>query len=360
MQCSFAYASGSAIFALLMTIHRLTINKQNWGKIMKSPSVVLIADDDVGVRNTLQKFLAQEGYILAFSVDGPSALVKAEELCPDVILLDVMMPGMDGFEVTRRLRSIPKLADVPILIVTTLDDSESRVKGLEAGADDYITKPIERIELRARLRTITRLNRYRRIQNALQELQDSYEATLRGWVFALDLRDKETEGHSQRVTQLTVELARAMKLPETEIAHIRRGALLHDIGKIGIPDAILHKPDRLTEQEFAVIKRHPDYANEMLRDVVFLQPALDIPYCHHEKFDGSGYPRGLKGEEIPLAARMFAVVDVWDALRSDRPYRPSWPASKVRSYIRENEGSHFDPTVAEIFLAMPSIQDQPG
>ncbi len=147
-----------------------------------------------------------------------------------------------------------------------------------------------------------------------------------------------------------------MNVPEPHIAHIRRGALLHDIGKIGIPDAILHKPARLTEEEFEVIKRHPGYAYDMLRDVAFLQPALDIPYCHHEKFDGTGYPRGLKGQEIPLAARMFAVVDVWDALRSDRPYRPSWRVDKVKSYIRDNKNSHFDPDIADVFLEMPSIQ----
>ncbi len=163
---------------------------------MRKPGIILIVDDEEKIRDTLGLVLAKEHYDLEYAADGESALRQADGLCPDVILLDVHMPGMDGFEVTRRLRSNPKLADVPILILTSLSDSDSRLLGLEAGADDYLTKPIASIELIARLRTITRLNRFGRLQDALRELEASYEATLHGWVFALDLRDKETEGHS--------------------------------------------------------------------------------------------------------------------------------------------------------------------
>jgi PAS domain S-box-containing protein len=182
------------------------------------------------------------------------------------------------------------------------------------------------------------------------ELTLAYDTTLEGWSRALDLRDKETEGHSQRVTEMTVDLARAMGMSESELVHVRQGALLHDIGKMGIPDSILLKPALLTEEETAIMRRHPVYAYELLSPIAYLRPALDIPYYHHEKWDGTDYPRGLHGEQIPLAARIFAVVDVWDALRSDRPYRLAWAEERVREHIRSLAGTHFDPKVVELFL----------
>lgn len=188
------------------------------------------------------------------------------------------------------------------------------------------------------------------LQRSHTELKLAYDHTLEGWVKALDLRDKETEGHTQRVTEMTVRLAKAVGVSADDIEHIRRGALLHDIGKIGIPDDILHKPGKLTEEEWVVMRKHPVYAFEWLSPVSYLRKALDIPYCHHEKWDGSGYPRGLKGEEIPLSARIFAVVDVWDALRSDRPYRAGWPIAEVRKYLEDNAGSHFDASIVEVFM----------
>ena len=182
------------------------------------------------------------------------------------------------------------------------------------------------------------------------ELQLAYDSTLEGWSRALDLRDKETEGHSQRVTEGTLTLARAMCVPEADLIHIRRGALLHDIGKMGIPDSILLKPGPLSDEEWVMMKKHPTLAYELLSPIHFLRAALDIPYCHHEKWDGSGYPRGIKGEQIPICARIFAVVDVWDALSSDRPYRAGWPADRVRAHIAQGSGTHFDPRVVEVFL----------
>jgi diguanylate cyclase (GGDEF)-like protein/PAS domain S-box-containing protein/putative nucleotidyltransferase with HDIG domain len=188
------------------------------------------------------------------------------------------------------------------------------------------------------------------------ELAAAYDATIEGWSRALDLRDQETEGHSRRVTELTLRLAHAMGIPGAELVHVRRGALLHDIGKMGIPDRILHKPGPLTEEEWQVMRRHPQYAREMLQPVAFLRPALEIPYCHHERWDGTGYPRGLKGEEIPLAARIFAVVDVWDALRSDRPYRPAWSERRVCEHLRSLAGTHLEPVVVEVFLRTPASE----
>jgi putative nucleotidyltransferase with HDIG domain len=191
------------------------------------------------------------------------------------------------------------------------------------------------------------------LQHSNIELTLAYDATIEGWSRALDLRDRETEGHTKRVTETTLRLARALGMNEADLVHIRRGALLHDIGKMGIPDAILSKPGPLSEKEQALMREHPRMAYEMLLPIAFLRPALDIPYCHHEKWAGNGYPRGLKGEEIPMAARIFAVVDVWDALRSDRPYRQRWPESKVRKHLQSQAGRYFDPRIVEAFLDLP-------
>ncbi len=188
------------------------------------------------------------------------------------------------------------------------------------------------------------------LQRTNLDLLLAYEATIEGWSRALDLRDKETEGHTRRVADLTLLMAGRMGLDAAQLAHIRRGALLHDIGKMGIPDAILLKPGRLTDEEWEIMRKHPLYAYQMLYPVQYLRPALEIPYAHHEKWDGSGYPRGLKGEEIPLAARIFAVADVWDALTSDRPYRPAWTQAEALRYIREQAGAHFDPQVVKVFF----------
>ena len=188
------------------------------------------------------------------------------------------------------------------------------------------------------------------IQRSHQELMAAYDATIEGWGRALDLRDQETEGHSRRVTDLAERLARALGLSDAELVPIRRGALLHDIGKMGVPDRILLKTDNLTPTEWRVMRRHPQDAYDMLAPIAFLRPALDIPYCHHEKWDGTGYPRGLRGDEIPLSARLFAVVDVWDALRSDRPYRARWPEAQALDHIHGLSGTHFDPHVVAVFL----------
>jgi len=188
------------------------------------------------------------------------------------------------------------------------------------------------------------------LHRANTELSLAYETTLEGWSRALDLRDKETEGHSRRVTETTVRLARDMGMSEEELKNVRRGALLHDIGKMGVPDHILLKPGPLTEEEWKVMRMHPVYARDLLLPITYLKSALDIPYCHHEKWDGTGYPRGLKGEEIPLPARIFALVDVCDALQSDRPYRSGWPKEQVIEHIKSLSGNHFDPEVVKAFL----------
>ena len=182
------------------------------------------------------------------------------------------------------------------------------------------------------------------------ELALAYDATIAGWSRALEIRDMETEGHSRRVVDLANQLAQKMGMSERELIHIRRGAMLHDIGKMGIPDRILQKPGPLTEEEWQVMRKHPLYAFEWLSPIDYLRPALDIPYCHHEKWNGKGYPRGLKEQEIPLSARIFTVIDVWDALSSNRPYRDAWPKNKIINYIQKQSGIHFDPEIVEEFI----------
>ena len=196
------------------------------------------------------------------------------------------------------------------------------------------------------------------LQKSNLELTFAYDATIAGWSRAMDLRDKETEGHTQRVTDLTLKLASAMNITDSQLTHIRRGALLHDIGKMGVPDSILLKTDGLTDEEWEKMRKHTDFAYDMLSSIRYLQPALDIPYCHHEKWDGSGYPRGLKGEQIPIAARIFAVADVWDAITSDRPYRKGWSKEQALEHIKEQSGKYFDPQVVEEFLIVISNEYQ--
>lgn len=206
---------------------------------------------------------------------------------------------------------------------------------------------------------------YQNMERTNFEILQAYDATIEGWAYALDLKDEETESHSRRVTELTLSIARRLNIKEEELAHIRRGALLHDIGKMGIPDSILLKPDKLNDEEWQIMRKHPEYAYGMSAPIDYLRPALDIPYCHHERWDGSGYPRGLKGKSIPLAARIFAVVDVYDALTSDRPYRKAWSREKALELIQQERGKHFDPEVVEAFMeeianqqALPAATEQ--
>lgn len=233
------------------------------------------------------------------------------------------------------------------LTVWPLFDSNKKMTGRI-----YISHDITALkDLEHELRELN-LDLENRVRARTQELAEAYDTTLEGWAKALELRDKETEGHSRRVTETTVAVARAMGIPPDELEHIRRGAILHDIGKMGVPDQILRKEGALTAEERSIILKHPETAYELLRQIPFLEKALEIPYCHHEKWDGSGYPRGLKGREIPLPARIFAVVDVWDALTSDRPYRHAWSRTDVVQYIINETGKHFDPRVANVFLGL--------
>jgi HD-GYP domain-containing protein (c-di-GMP phosphodiesterase class II) len=199
---------------------------------------------------------------------------------------------------------------------------------------------------------------FKNLQLSNYELYLAYDTTLEGWGKALELRDKETQGHTQRVTDLTLKLARQMGIPESDLIHVRRGVLMHDIGKMGIPDSILHKQGPLTKAEMAEMRKHTQYAYDLIYPIVYLRPAIDIAFNHHEWWDGNGYPQKLKGEEIPLSARIFAIVDVWDALLSDRPYRKAWSRKKVIQYIKDLSGKQFDPKIVKEFFKL--IESEEG
>jgi len=349
---------------------------------------ILIVDDVAVNLKLLRAQLEAEDHAVFEAQDGVEALEVLEEKPVDLVISDILMPRMDGYHLCTEIRKSKKFASLPFIVYTATYTSPADEKlSLELGADRYLRKPAAAAEIKQTIKAVTSEQRQRTpqlirsandiavmkeynavlvskleeklveletINQKLRESEDQlvlgYDATIEGWSRALDLRDKETEGHTQRVTSLSIDLAKQMGVRDEELVHMRRGALLHDIGKMGVPDSILFNPGKLTDEEWVVMKKHPQYAYGMLSPILYLREALDIPYCHHEKWDGTGYPEGLKGDRIPFVARIFAVADVYDALTSDRPYRKAWPEKKALEYIQEQAGSHFDPQVAEVFL----------
>ena len=273
-------------------------------------------------------------------------------------LLDLLESGSKGRRFTKMISAgFKTYLAVPLIaneqVVGVLEIFHKNELPIHVDLDNFA----EMVAAQAAI-AVDNTNLLRSLRSANRELTAAYDATIEGWARALDLRDHETEGHTRRVTEMTVELAKLMNVPPQEIAHMRRGALLHDIGKMAIPDSVLLKPGELDQSEWVVMRRHPGIALDLLEPVSFLKPAIDIPFCHHEKWDGTGYPRGLKGREIPLSARIFAVIDVWDALRSDRPYRKGWSAEQAVHFIRVQAGRHFDPDVVEVFINNRDIIDR--
>lgn len=249
-------------------------------------------------------------------------------------------------------RGLRSLLFVPVLVADDavgafIVGTVGRVRALGEGDADLCRALSHEIGL-----ALANARLYESLQRSQKELEQAYDATIEGWSLALEMRDDETQGHALRVSDLAVELGREMGIPPDGLVHLRRGALLHDIGKMVVPDAILRKPGPLTEAEWEVMRKHPENGRDFLRKVSYLEPALDVPYAHHERWDGTGYPRGLSGEEIPLAARVFAVADAFDALTSDRPYRPAWPEEAVLLYLGERAGTHYDPAVVAALLRL--------
>jgi putative nucleotidyltransferase with HDIG domain len=333
---------------------------------------ILVVDDDSVVRNIIAVMLSRSGYYPTVAANADEALnILREDPGFDLVLSDIMMPGKDGIALLDQIRT--DHPGVPVVLSTAVHDIHVATNAFRRGAVDYLLKPFERPQLESVVaraiehgRLLQQNNTYRhnlehmvserttQLRTALQDLERSYDVTLEAMGAALDLRDEETEGHSRRVTAYTVALAQAMGVSSEELRVIERGAFLHDIGKIAVPDRILRKPGRLDSGEIAIMRGHCERGYEMVRKIPFLREAAEIVYSHQEHFDGSGYPRGLRGDQIPLGARIFAIADTLDAMTSDRPYRKGTTLEKARQEIVRCSGTQFDPAIVDVFLRISS------
>ncbi len=335
------------------------------------PDRILVVDDEEPIREIVASMLGTAGYACKQAASGLEALAvltSGEEF--ELMLSDLMMADLDGIGLLERTKE--KYPDMPVVMVTAVHDISVALAAIRNGAYDYLLKPFEREQL---LNTVSRAleNRRLKVENrtyqtnleslvkartdqlqiAMANLERSYDITLETLGDALDMKDRETEGHSKRVTAFTIAIARAMGLPREQINSIARGAFLHDIGKIAIPDKILNKPGKLDADEMTVMKEHTYHGYQIVKKIPFLAEAAEIVYSHQEWFNGSGYPRGLKGEEIPLGARIFSVADTLDAITSERIYRPAQPLQAAKIEIEKWAGRQFDPDVVKVFLEMP-------
>jgi putative nucleotidyltransferase with HDIG domain len=350
---------------------------------MSSPRI-LIVDDERPIREILSEHFQSQGYGVTTVNDAFEALAQVRTNEQDVVLADIDMPGKDGISLLREIKQTNPELDV--VMVTGVVDTDTALSTIRMGASDYLVKPFNLEEVSITVdrilekRRLVKENReyqlnlerkvaertqqieernteirklFRDLKVAYSEIQETYQVTLEALVAALDSRDTETQDHSLRVAQFTCLLAETLGVKEPELSQVRWGALLHDIGKIGIPDAILRKPDKLDPEEFQVMKTHPEKGYRILENIRFLEPAREIVLAHQEKYDGTGYPKGKKGDEIPLGARIFAVADTYDAMTSDRPYRRALPHERARQELIQFSGTQFDPAVVEAFCSIP-------
>jgi putative nucleotidyltransferase with HDIG domain len=331
---------------------------------------ILVVDDEAPVRGIVAALLEHSGYAATTASGAAEALERlAQDPGYSLVLSDIMMPGTDGLALLDRISA--DHPGLPVIMFTAVHDIHVATSAFRRGAFDYLLKPFERLQLESVVsravehsRHLRQNHAYRqhleeiisartsRLRNTMHELERSYDITIEAMGDALDLRDQETEGHSRRVTAYTIELARALGVGAEELRIIARGAFLHDIGKIATPDAILLKPGRLDAAEMAIMREHCQRGYEMVRKIPFLRDAAEIVFSHQERFDGSGYPRGLKGGEIPLGARIFAIADTLDAMTSDRPYRKGTSFANARAEIQRCSGTQFDPAIVEVFLSI--------
>ena len=306
---------------------------------------VLIVDDEESNRKLLTRLLSRE-YDVVTLQDGEEALALLERVDVDVVLLDVRLPGLDGFEVCSRLKIMPRTRLVPVVLVTGLGAREHRLRGIHVGADDFLTKPFDAEELHARLASLVRLK-------AHTDDLESAEAILKSLALTIDARDPYTDGHCERLSKLAVALGRSLGLSKDELSALDRGGYLHDIGKIGIPDAVLLKPTRLTAAEFELIKQHTVIGDRLCGELRSLRLVRQIVRHHHEALDGSGYPDGLSGDQVPLLAQIVGIVDLYDAVTSSRPYRDALPPDYAYAELRsECAKGRRNPRLVEAFISL--------
>jgi len=335
---------------------------------MNEPTRLLIIDDDKTLLFVLAETIKREGTFQVLAADnGNLGIQLAEANLPHLIICDLMMPPPDGLAVLKTLSANPATAAIPFIFLTARTDEKDKINGINLGADDYITKPFSKDELIGRIRAIlrrkgiTEANEHlksmdkisllsTKIQDLVQNFSTDQQDLAEGMAQMLALRDNETADHARRVVELSDRLAYELGLEENTRQHIHLGALLHDVGKVGIPDSILLKPGELTDEERKIMMTHPTIGKRILQPLGLPPTVIDLVYHHHERCDGNGYPDRLTCKKIPLAARIFAIVDVWDALTSDRPYRKAWSEEKTIAYIKEQAGKHFDPDIVEKFL----------
>ncbi|MBU0513199.1 MAG: two-component system response regulator [Proteobacteria bacterium] len=343
---------------------------------MDQAKKILVVDDDPRNRELLEALLTPLGYQTLMAENGEDALEQVRLHAPDLILLDVMMPGLDGFEVTRRLKGDERTRSIPVVMVTALQNVEHRIEALEAGANDFMSKPVDRAELQATVQSQMQVKAYhdhmknyqeeleaevaqrtRQLNNTLAKLQVASLDTICRLSRAAEYKDDDTGAHIKRMSNYSAMVARQMGLNDKVVETILYASPMHDVGKIGTPDHILLKPGKLDPEEWVVMKQHTTIGGKILEgaDSGFLKLAEVIALTHHEKWDGNGYPRGLKATEIPLAGRIVAIADVFDALTSKRPYKEAFSVEKSYQIIREGRGNHFDPAVVDAFFA---IQDE--
>ena len=316
------------------------------------PTLLLVDDEPVNLR-VLKQLLAND-YQLIFARNGEEALKLTETRQPNLILLDVMMPGLTGFEVCRRLKQQADTRHIPVIFVTALNDEHEETEGFDAGAVDYITKPISPAIVKARVKTHLSL-----VQ--ADELLDSRLQVVQRLGRAAEYKDNETGMHVMRMSHYSKELALAYGLTDKQAEILLHAAPMHDIGKIGIADSIMLKPGKLTDEEFATMKNHPEIGAEIIGDCgdsLLLKVAKSVSLTHHEKWDGSGYPKGLAGEDIPIEGRICAIADVFDALTSKRPYKDAWSIEKTVDFLQSQKGKHFEPRLVDLMIEiMPKILD---
>jgi putative two-component system response regulator len=308
-------------------------------------ATVLVVDDEPDNVDLLQVYLEAEGYQVMTAYRGEEALEKAFARQPDLVLLDVMMPGLNGFEVCRRLKAARRTQFVPVVIITALRERRDRVAGAEAGADDFLTKPFDRVELLARVRNLLQIRH-------LTDKLEHAESVIFALAEAVEAQDPYTEKHLQRMASLSERLAQAAGLDPHQVVAVRYGSILHDVGKIGVSEAILRKPGPLTEEEWAGVREHPAIGTRIVQSMRLARQIVPIVRSHHERWDGRGYPDGLKGEEIPIEARIVALVDAYDAMSTERSYRAALPPEVIRTELEQNAGKQFDPDLTVLLLRL--------